>query len=97
MPEDDTEQAAMRRQLGQRLVLLRTELDGPAGARTFATRLGLSLDDWLAYEEGATAPAETLLRVVEVTGAEPQWILDGTTPRYRPGSQPTQRGPASTK
>jgi hypothetical protein len=38
---------------------------------------------WLNYERGVTIPGEVLLRFIDLTSAEPRWLLTGQGPRYR--------------
>jgi hypothetical protein len=46
-------------------------------AATLAAALGLPTETWLNYERGVTMPAVVLLKLIELTGAAPRWLLTG--------------------
>jgi hypothetical protein len=69
--------------LAGRIVALRSELFGERGGAEMARRLGLPLRTWYNYEAGTAIPAEVVLRIIELTAAEPGWLLHGTGPKYR--------------
>jgi transcriptional regulator with XRE-family HTH domain len=69
--------------LSERLRQIRVELYGERGGSEMARRLGLPVRTWYNYESGVTVPAEVLLRFMELTSAEPLWLLHGEGPRYR--------------
>lgn len=60
-----------------RIAKLRTDATGPRGKSRFAKQLGLSPSAYHYYEQDRTPPAEILVRVVEVTGADLHWLLTG--------------------
>jgi hypothetical protein len=70
--------------LAGRITALRSELFGERGGAEMARRLGLPLRTWYNYERGTAIPAEVVLRIIELTAAEPGWLLHGTGPKYRP-------------
>jgi transcriptional regulator with XRE-family HTH domain len=72
-----------RARLARRLHAIRVERFGERGGPDLARRLGIPQRSWYNYEIGITAPAEVLLRFLEVTGAEPHWLLHGEGPKYR--------------
>jgi hypothetical protein len=74
--------------LSERLRQIRVELFGERGGSEMARRLGLPVRTWYNYESGVTVPAEVLLRFMELTGAEPLWLLHGQGPRYRDHAAP---------
>jgi hypothetical protein len=84
--------------LADRIVALRTELFGERGRADMARWLGVPLRTWYNYEEGTAIPAEVVLRIIERTSVEAEWLLNGTGPKYRPvkpderdqGRTPTQ-------
>ena len=76
--------------LADRLRAIRVELFGERGGSEMARRLSLPVRTWYNYESGVTVPAETILRFMELTSAEPLWLLHGTGPRYRSVPEPTQ-------
>lgn len=71
--------------VANRLRDLRTERFGDRGGPELARRLGLPVRTWYNYEGGVTVPAEVILRLIELTGAEPTWLLHGTGPMFRDG------------
>ena len=77
--------------LAGRLRLIRQERLGERGAPDLARMLGVPERTWLNYEAGVTIPGEVLLRFLEVTSAEPRWLLTGEGPRYR--GRPGANGP----
>jgi hypothetical protein len=81
-PPDAT---AAKAQLAQRLHTLRVERFGERGGPDLARRIGVHQRSWYNYEIGVTVPAEVLLRFLQLTGAEPRWLLDGEGPKYREG------------
>ncbi len=73
----------IKRNLAERITLLRIELFGQRGGPELARRLGIPTRTWYNYEAGITVPGEILLKIIEVTQAEPMWLLNGTEPRFR--------------
>jgi hypothetical protein len=69
--------------LAERLRLVRVDLFGERGGSEMARRLGVPIRTWYNYESGVTVPAEVLLRFLELTRVEPQWLLHGTGPIFR--------------
>jgi hypothetical protein len=67
----------------QRIRALREILYGEHGAPMLAGALGLPVGTWLGYEAGVTIPAPVILRLIEVTGASPQWLLTGGNGAHR--------------
>jgi hypothetical protein len=78
-----TEAVRVRSALAGRIVALRAELFGERGGAAMARQLGLPLRTWYNYEAGTAIPAEVVLRIIELTSAEPGWLLYGTGPKYR--------------
>jgi hypothetical protein len=48
-----------------------------------ARQLGVPIRTWYNYESGVTVPAEVLLRFMELTAVEPNWLLRGRGPKFR--------------
>ncbi|QEH32758.1 LexA repressor [Aquisphaera giovannonii] len=69
--------------LAERLASLRLELFGERGGPEMARRLGIPVRTWYNYEGGVTVPAEVVLRIIDLTSAEPQWLLTGKGPKFR--------------
>ncbi len=77
--------------LAQRVVEIREDLYGPDGVRALADALGLPPGTWANYERGVIIPAQVILAFIEITGADPHWLLTGEGERYtsrRPGTGP---------
>jgi hypothetical protein len=73
--------------LADRLRLIRVELFGVRGGAPLAEAVGVPLRSWYNYERGVTVPAEVLLRFLDVTAADPHWLLTGEGPKYRAPDQ----------
>ena len=56
---------------------LRLKAAGPRGKSTFAKQLGISPSTYDYYEGTRIPPAEMLVRIAEVTGADLCWLLTG--------------------
>src|SRR5262245_41689030 len=69
--------------LAERLGALRSELFGDRGGPEMARRLGIPVRTWYNYEGGVTVPAEVILKIIELTGVEPVWLLHGKGPKFR--------------
>jgi hypothetical protein len=57
------------------MTALRKDMFGERGRAKMARRLGLPVRTWYNYEEGTVIPAEVVLRVIELTSVEPEWLL----------------------
>ncbi len=66
-----------RIRIGLRLREVREDLYGDGGAAALATALDVPEETWLNYERGVTMPADILLEFIELTGADPHWLLTG--------------------
>jgi hypothetical protein len=80
-------------QLASRLRAVRVDLFGERGGSELAGLLGVPIRTWYNYENGVTVPAEVLLRFLEVTGAEPRWLLHGAGPTFRGQATPVAESP----
>lgn len=83
-------------ELAERLTALRLELFGDRGGPEMARRLGIPVRTWYNYEGGVTVPAEVVLKIIELTSAEPGWLLRGKGPKFRP-SHRQERGEPSNQ
>jgi len=63
--------------LAQRLCEIRHDLYGERGAQALARALSLPIQTWLNYERGVTMPADVFLEFLEITRADPHWLLTG--------------------
>jgi len=79
-------------ELAERLATLRLELFGERGGPEMARRLGIPVRTWYNYEGGVTVPAEVVLKIMELTGVEPTWLLHGKGPKFRPAAVRHDRG-----
>jgi methionyl-tRNA formyltransferase len=52
------------------------------GVPLLAEALGVPTRTWLNYEAGVMIPAPTILRFLELTGANPAWLLNGVGERF---------------
>lgn len=69
-------------ELAQRVRVIRQELYGEHGGPLLAEALRVPFRTWHAYEGGRTIPAEAILRFIEVTDADPHWLLTGEGRKY---------------
>jgi hypothetical protein len=77
-----------KKSLSRRLREIRQELFGGHGGPELARRLNLPNRTWYNYETGVTVPAEILLRFIELTGANPMYLITGEGPHVlRPNAE----------
>jgi hypothetical protein len=69
--------------LSQRVRTIREELFGENGGPVLAEEIGVPFRTWMNYEDGCTIPAPAILRFIEVTNADPHWLLTGEGRPYR--------------
>jgi hypothetical protein len=74
------EAVSIKSQLAARLRATRIAQFGERGGPDLARQLGIPQRTWYNYEVGVTVPAEILLRFLELTGADPKWLLHGDGP-----------------
>ncbi|WP_165251604.1 hypothetical protein [Paludisphaera soli] len=79
-PESDWQ--AIKEGLSQRLREIRLELYGENGGPILAAELKIPFRRWAFYEAGASMPAQDLLRFLELTGANSNWLLTGEGTKY---------------
>ncbi len=72
--------------LAERLREVRVELFGEHGVTKLARLLGIPARTWGNYEMGVTVPAEVVLRFIDVTSADPNWLLSGRGGKYHSGA-----------
>src|SRR4051812_39641638 len=72
--------------LADRLRLIRTEKYGERGGPELARHLGLPIRTWYNYETGVTVPAEVLLKFIDMTGANPVYLLTGHGNHFQDGA-----------
>jgi transcriptional regulator with XRE-family HTH domain len=61
----------------ERIRLLREQHAGSRGKSEFARSLGISPSTYSYYENNRVPPADILLKICEVTGADLEWLLTG--------------------
>lgn len=86
------EAAHAKGQFAERLRQVRYARFGERGGPELARLLGVASRSWYNYEIGVTLPALLLLRFLEVTGAEPRWLLHGDGPMFRNDPAPAESG-----
>ena len=69
--------------LARRVREIREDLFGQHGGPILAESLQLPFRTWHNYEAGCTIPAPTILRFIEVTEANPHWLLTGEGEKFR--------------
>ncbi len=69
-------------ELSRRVRQMRLELYGELGGPALAEALGLSAETWANYESGVIIPAPVILGFIELTRADPHWLLTGQGERY---------------
>jgi hypothetical protein len=68
--------------LARRIREIRQELYGDSCGPALAASLGLPAKTWANYEDGVMIPAPVILGFIELTGADPHWLLTGQGERY---------------
>jgi len=72
----------------RRITQIRTELTGHRGKSGFAKLLDLSPSTYDYYESKRVPPAEVLVKIAQVAGADLHWLLTGqAAPETAPGAQ----------
>ncbi|MCA1685023.1 MAG: helix-turn-helix domain-containing protein [Planctomycetia bacterium] len=69
--------------LSSRVLEIREELYGETGGAVLAGKVGVPARTWSNYERGVTMPGDVLLRFLNVTGADPHWLLAGEGEKYQ--------------
>jgi hypothetical protein len=76
-PISDYDWATLKSDLADRVRQVRLDLYGVHGGPLLASELGLPFRTWMNYESGCTIPAQVILKFIEVTRADPHWLLSG--------------------
>jgi hypothetical protein len=77
----------IRSELARRIREVRESLYGEHGGPLLARGMGLPFRTWHNYETGCTIPAQTILRFIELTEANPHWLLTGEGEMFRSGDR----------
>jgi hypothetical protein len=67
--------------LSQRISEIRDQLYGEFGLETLARALEVPEQTWRNYER-VTMPAHILLKFLDITGSDPNWLLTGEGERF---------------
>jgi hypothetical protein len=78
----NSEWPAIKNNLALRIREIRQELYGEHGGPMVAEALQIPFRTWLNYECGCTIPAPSILRFIELTKANPHWLLTGHGDKY---------------
>jgi hypothetical protein len=78
-----SEWQSIKLELAHRVRIVREELFGELGGPLLAQEVGVPFRTWMNYEDGCTIPAQAILRFMEVTNADPHWLLTGEGDKYR--------------
>jgi len=78
-----SEYQVIKLDLARRLLEVRLDLYGRHGGPLLAASLGVPFRTWHNYENGVTVPAQTVLRFIEVTAADPHWLLTGEGSKFQ--------------
>jgi hypothetical protein len=75
----------LRAAVARRIMEIRIDKFGERGGPLIAAELGLTPSTWRKYEAGVMIPGMVILRFIELTAADPHWLLTGEGDRYRSG------------
>jgi len=81
-PIPDADWVAIKQDLARQIREVREELYGAHGGPLLAEALQIPFRTWLNYENGCTIPAPSMLRFIELTKANPHWLLTGRGDKY---------------
>jgi hypothetical protein len=73
----------LKLELAQRVREVRLDRYGVHGGPILAESLRIPYRTWHNYETGCTIPAPTILQFIELTEANPQWLLTGIGEKYQ--------------
>ena len=74
--------SGLKGDVARRIREIREELYGANGGPLIAEALKIPFRTWLSYENGSTIPASSILRFIELTDADPHWLLTGRGEKY---------------
>jgi hypothetical protein len=86
IPISNSDWPAIKTNLALRIREIRLELYGEHGGPLMAEALQIPFRTWLNYEGGCTIPAHSILRFIELTRANPHWLLTGHGEKYKTDS-----------
>lgn len=82
-PFSEPDWTSIKTDLARRIRELRQELYGENGGPLLAEKLRIPYRELHDYESGGMVPAESILRLIEITGVDPHWLLTGAGDRFR--------------
>ena len=82
-PSQQSDWQVIKFDLARRVRDVRKDLYGIHGGPLLAQALNIPFRTLMNYESGCTIPAPTILRFIEVTDADPHWLLTGEGDRYQ--------------
>ncbi len=88
LPFPEADWKSIKSDLAKRIREIRQELYGEHGGPLLAKRLQIPYRDLHEYESGGTIPAHSILRLIELTGVNPHWLLTGEGKRFNGGDAP---------
>jgi len=83
----DSDWHTLKCDLAARLREVRVALYGENGGPLLAQALGIPFRTLHGYETGCTIPAHSILRVIELTGVHPHWLLTGRGAQFLDGDR----------
>ena len=87
-PVRNSDWQTLKIDLAERIREIRIDLYGTNGGPLLAEALEIPFRTLHNYESGCTIPAHTILRFIELTGADPHWLLTGRGERYLDRDRP---------
>jgi hypothetical protein len=82
IPSHDSDWIGLKSDLARRIREVREDLYGAHGGPLIAEALRIPFRTWSNYENGCTIPASSMLRFIELTKANPHWLLTGEGQKY---------------
>jgi hypothetical protein len=81
-PPSERDWESIKTDLSVRIREVRVALYGENGGPLLAQALGIPFRTLYNYENGSTIPAHAILRFIELTRADPRWLLTGQGERF---------------
>jgi hypothetical protein len=78
--------------LASRIREIRIEKFGTEGVTALSQGTNTTASTWENFENGVMIPGWILLQFIELTGADPHWLLTGEGGRYRVPTVKSRRG-----
>jgi DNA-binding transcriptional regulator YiaG len=81
-PLPNSDWLTIKSDLSRRVREIREELYGQHGGPLLAAKLGIPFRTLFNYEDGCMIPAQVILKFIEITRANPIWLLKGEGQKY---------------